>query len=46
MNTVKEIQSALTRMSRRDLVVIRDFLDDLIEDELELSDAYKEKVVG
>jgi hypothetical protein len=44
VSTVNEIESALTRLSRRELEAIRDFLDDLIEDELELSDAYKEKV--
>jgi hypothetical protein len=44
MSSVKEIESALTRLSRRELESIRDFLDDLMEEELELSDAYKEKV--
>ena len=44
VNTIQEIESALTRLSPSDLVSIRDFLDDLIEDELELSDKFKEKV--
>jgi len=44
MSTVKEIESALTRLSLEDLQAVRDWLDDFIEDQLEVSDEFKAKV--
>lgn len=44
MSSVKEIESALTRLSLEDLKAVRDWLDDLIEDQLEVSDEFKPKV--
>lgn len=44
MSSVKEIESALTRLSLEDLQVVRDWLDDLIEDQLEVSDEFKVKI--
>ena len=44
MSSVKEIESALSRLSLEDLRAIRDWLDDLIEDQLEVSDEFKVKI--
>ena len=44
MSSVKEIESALTRLSLEDLQSVRDWLDDFIEDQLEVSDEFKAKV--
>lgn len=44
MSSVKEIESALTRLSLEDLQVVRDWLDDFIEDRLEVSDKFKAKI--
>lgn len=44
MSTVQDIETALTRLSRNELESVRDFLDNLLEDELELSDKFKEKL--
>ena len=44
MSSVKEIESALTRLSLDDLQAVRDWLDDFIEDQLEVSDEFKGKV--
>ena len=44
MSSVKEIESALTRLSLEDLRSVRDWLDDFIEDQLEVSDAFKAKI--
>lgn len=44
MSSVKEIESALTALSLQDLQAVRDWLDDLIEDQLEVSDEFKTKV--
>jgi len=44
MSSVKEIESALTRLSLEDLQAVRDWLDDLIEDQLEVSEAFKSKI--
>ena len=44
MSTVKEIESAITRLSVEEMQAIRDWLDDFIEDQLEVSDEFKAKV--
>ena len=44
MSSVKEIESALARLSLEDLESVRDWLDDFIEDQLEVSDEFKAKV--
>lgn len=44
MSSVKEIESALARLSLEDLQAVRDWLDDLIEDQLEVSDEFKAKI--
>ncbi len=44
MSSVKEIEQALARLSVQDLQAVRDWLDDFIEDQLEVSDEFKAKV--
>jgi hypothetical protein len=44
MSTVKEIESALARLSVQDLQTVRDWLEDFIEDQLEVSDEFKSKI--
>ncbi len=44
MSTVKEIESAITGLSVEEMQAIRDWLDDFIEDQLEVSDEFKEKI--
>ena len=43
--SVKEIESALTRLPLGDLQAVRDWLDDLIEEQLEVSDEFKAKIL-
>ena len=42
--SVKQIESALTRLSLEEKQAVRDFLDDLIEDQLEVDSEFKEKI--
>ena len=44
MSSVNEIESALARLTLEEKQAVRDRLDDLIEDQLEVSDAFKAKV--
>ena len=44
MSSVKDIESALARLSLNDLQAVRDWLDDFIEDQLEVSDEFKAKI--
>ena len=44
MSTVNEIESALAKLSVQDQQAVRDWLDDLIEDQLEVSDEFKAKI--
>ena len=44
MSSVKEIESALGQLSIEDLQEVRDWLDDLIEDHLEVSGEFKSKI--
>ena len=44
MSNVQEIESALARLSLEELQAVRNWLDDFIEDQLEVSDEYKGKI--
>jgi hypothetical protein len=44
MSNVEEIESALARLSLPDLQSVRDWLEDFIEDQLEVSDEFKAKI--
>jgi hypothetical protein len=44
MSSVKEIESALAKLTLDEKQAIRDWLDDVIEDQLEVNDEFKAKV--
>ena len=44
MSTVKEIEFALTVLSLDEKQAVRDWLDDLIEDQLEIRNEFKAKI--
>ena len=44
MSTVKEIQAALPKLSREEIEQIRTWIDDYLEDQLELTDEVKAKL--
>ena len=44
MSGVKEIESALVKLTLDEKQAVRDWLDDLIEAQLEVSDEFKAKV--
>ena len=44
MSTVKEIETALTKLRLEEMEAVRDWLDELIEDRLEVSDQFKAKI--
>lgn len=44
MSNVQEIESALARLPLEDLQAVRNWLDDFIEDQLEVSDEFKAKI--
>jgi hypothetical protein len=44
MNTVSEIESALAKLSVADMEAVREWLDDVIEEQSELSDEFQAKV--
>ena len=44
MSTVQEIESALAKLPLEEKEAIRDWLDEVIEDQLEVSDDFKAKV--
>lgn len=44
MSTVKEIETALTRLPLEEMEEVRDWLDEFIEDQLEVSDEFKAKI--
>ena len=41
MSTVKEIQAAIPKLSREEIKKIREWIDDYLEDQLELTDDVK-----
>jgi hypothetical protein len=44
VSTVKEIQEALPKLSRQEVEAIRDWIDDYLEDQLDLTDQVKAKL--
>jgi hypothetical protein len=44
VSTVKEIQAAIPNLSREEVEQIREWIDDYLEDRLELSDEVKAKL--
>lgn len=44
MSNVNEIESALAKLSLEDLQSVRDWLEDFIDDQLEVSDEFKAKI--
>ena len=44
MSTVKEIETALTKLPLEEMEAVRDWLDEFIEDQLEVSDEFKAKI--
>ena len=44
MSTVKEIQAAIPSLSRQEIEQIREWIDDYLEDQLELTDEVKAKL--
>ena len=44
MSTVTEIQAAIPKLSREEVEEIREWIDDCLEDDLELSDEVKAKL--
>ena len=44
MSKVEEIEYALAKLTLDEKQTIRDWLDDLIEEQLEVSDGYKAKI--
>ena len=44
MSSVKEIESAFAKLTLDEKQAIRDWLDDVIEDQLEVNDEFKAKV--
>jgi hypothetical protein len=44
MSTVKEIEAAITKLPLPEMESIRDWLDELIEDQLVVSDEFKAKI--
>ena len=44
MSTVKEIEAAIPKLSRAEIEEIREWIDDYLEDRLELTDDVKAKL--
>ncbi len=44
MSTVKEIQAAIPKLSREEIEEIREWIDDYLEDQLELTNEVKAKL--
>jgi hypothetical protein len=44
VSTVKEIQAAIPNLSRQEIEQIREWIDDYLEDQLELTDEVKAKL--
>ena len=44
MSTVQEIEAAIPRLSRPEIEAIRAWIDDFLEDQLELTDEVKAKL--
>ena len=44
MSTVQEIESAISRLSPEEMRLVRDWLENQIEDRLEMTDAFKGRI--
>jgi hypothetical protein len=44
MSTVAEIESVLSKLPLQDVQSVRDWLDDFIEEQLEVSDEFKARI--
>jgi hypothetical protein len=44
MSTVQEIEAAIPQLSREEIEELREWIDDFLEDQLELSDEVKAKL--
>jgi hypothetical protein len=44
MSTVQEIETAITKLPLEEKEVLRDWLDEAIEEQLEVSDEFKAKI--
>ena len=44
MSTLQEIQTALQKLNREELHVLQDLIEEMMEDEKELSDEFKAKL--
>lgn len=44
MSTVQEIEAAITLLPLEDKEAVRDWLDEVIEGQMEVSDAFREKI--
>jgi hypothetical protein len=44
MSTVQEIESAISRLSPEDMRLVRDWLENQIEDRLEMTDEFKGRI--
>jgi hypothetical protein len=44
MSTVEEIKSAISKLSIQEMEEVRDWLEDLIEDQLVVSDGFEVKI--
>jgi hypothetical protein len=44
MNTVQEIESAISRLSPEEMRLVRDWLEHQLEDQLEMTDEFKGQI--
>ena len=44
MSTVQEIESAISRLSPEDMRLVRDWLENQLEDRLEMTDEFKGRI--
>ena len=44
MSTVKEIEAAIPKLSRAEIEQVREWIDDFLEDQLELTDEVKARL--
>lgn len=46
MSTVQEIESAISRLSPEEMRLVRDWLENQLEDRLEMTDEFKGRIEG
>ncbi len=44
MSTVQEIRVAMTKLSREEMIELRNLLDDIVEENLEITDQFKASI--